>query len=157
MSEVQPKQLPKPIDWDELYPGRFVKAADLKGKQVTLTIAAVNLEELVGDKGKQVKGTLAFERAEKLLALNKTNGLCLKAMFGSKVQQWVGKRVTLFPTKVRGASGEEEDAIRVHGSPDIPADLPVQIELPRKRPFQMIMHRVTSASANPPIQHGNQQ
>ena len=39
------KTLPKPVDWDELYPGRFLKAGEFKGKKPTLTIAAVNIEE----------------------------------------------------------------------------------------------------------------
>jgi hypothetical protein len=133
----QVKTFPKPVDWDELYPGRFLKAADFKGKNVTLKIASVSLEELVGDKGPQIKGVMTFEKTEKALALNKTNGICLKAMFGKKVQEWVGKRVTLFPTVWNG-----DDAIRVFGSPEIGEDLEVVIALPRKRPFNMTMHKV---------------
>ena len=133
----QPKVLPKPVDWDELYPGRFIKAADLKGKNVTLKIADIDLEELIGDKGKQVKGVISFEKTEKKLALNKTNGICLKAMFGKKVQEWIGRRVTLFPTR-----HGDDDAIRIYGSPEIAADIPVTVALPRKRPFEMTMHKV---------------
>jgi len=67
----------------------------------------------------------------------KTNGLCLKAMFGDRLQNWVGKRVTLFPGEWNG-----EPCIRVWGSPDIPADISVDIRLPRRKPFRMTMHRV---------------
>lgn len=133
----KPKVLPKPVDWDELYPGRFIKAVDLKGQNVTLRISAVDREELEGDKGKQVKGVISFDKTEKKLALNKTNGICLKAMFGKKVQDWVGRRITLFPTRYA-----DEDAIRIYGSPEIPADLVVTVALPRKRPFDMTMHKV---------------
>lgn len=133
----QTKTFPAPVDWDELYPGRFLKAADLKGKKVTLKISGVRLEELIGDKGPQIKGLISFERTDKQLALNKTNGICLKDMFGKKVQEWIGKRVTLFPT-----THNEDDCIRVWGSPDIKADKSVAISLPRKRPFQMTMHRM---------------
>lgn len=114
---MEPTVLPKPVDWDELYPGRFLKAGELKGKNVTLRIASVDLEKLVGDKGEQIKGVLTFEKTDKHLALNKTNGICLKEMFGKKVQEWVGKRVTLFPSQWNG-----EDCIRIFGSPDIAAD-----------------------------------
>lgn len=127
----------KPVDWDELYPGRFIKAADLKGKNVTLTIASVDLEELEGDKGKQVKGVVGFEKTEKQLALNKTNGICLKEMFGKKVQGWVGKRVTLMPSMWNG-----DDCIRIYGSPDIGEDKEIVVQLPRKRPQPMTMHKV---------------
>lgn len=133
----QAKVFPKPVDWDELYPGRFIKASDLKGKNVTLKIAEVNLEELVGDKGAQIKGVVAFEKTEKQLALNKTNGICLREMFGKKVQEWVGKRVTLFPTQWNG-----DDAIRIYGSPDIAEEKELTVQLPRKRPFKMTMHKV---------------
>lgn len=133
---AQPKTLPAPVDWDDLYPGRFLKAADLKGKQVTLRIATVSIEELVGDKGPQIKGVIGFERTEKQWALNKTNGICLKEMFGKKVQEWVGRRVTLFPSQWDG-----EDCLRVWGSPELTSDKQVTISLPRKRPFQMTMHK----------------
>lgn len=142
MSQQQ-KVLPKPVDWDELYPGRFIKATEFKGKQVTLRITAVHIEELVGDKGPQIKGIISFDKTDKKWAINRTNGVCVKAMFGPKVQQWVGKRVTLFP-----AIHDGEPAIRVWGSPDIDNDFEVLVTLPRKRPFNMTMHK-TGAAARP--------
>lgn len=141
MEEMQ-KVLPKPVDWDELYPGRFIKAADLKGKNVTLKIASVSIEELIGDKGPKIKGIIAFEKTDKHLALNRTNGICLKAMFGKKVQEWVGHRVTLFPSEWNG-----EDCIRIYGSPDIAADMVASIALPRRRPYDMTMHKVPEVGA----------
>lgn len=143
----QPKALPVPVDWDELYPGRFIKATEFKGKQVTLRIASIRIEELIGDKGPQIKGVISFERTEKQWALNKTNGICIKAMFGGKVQQWVGKRVTLFPSVHDG-----EPCIRVWGSPDIDRDFVALVQLPRKKPFNMTMHKTGTkpvAAANP--------
>lgn len=131
------KIIPQPVDWDELYPGRFIKAGEFKGKKPTLTIAAVELEELIGDKGAQIKGVIKFRETEKAWALNKTNGICLKELFGRKVQEWVGKHVTLFAGNWNG-----EEAIRVWGSPELAADKDVQIQLPRKRPFAMTLHKV---------------
>jgi len=140
MANNQTKVFPKPVDWDDLYPGRFLKAADLKGKKVTLKIADVNLEELVGDKGPQVKGVIAFEKTEKQIALNKTNGICLKEMFGKKVQEWIGRRITLFAGNWNG-----EECLRIWGSPDIPEEREITVSLPRKRPFAMTMHKVEVA------------
>lgn len=128
---------PKPVDWDELYEGRFIKAADLKGKNVTLTIASVDLETLEGDKGPQKKGVVTFEGTEKMLALNKTNGICLKEMFGKKLAAWIGKRVTLMPSSWNG-----DDCIRIYGSPDIAEEREITVTLPRKRPIPMTMHKV---------------
>lgn len=127
----------KPVDFDELYPGRFIKAGELKGKQVTLTIADVDIDELEGDKGKQMKGIISFKETQKQLVLNKTNGLCIRAMFGRKLFDWAGKRLTIFPGK-----WGQDDAIRIWGSPDIALDAEVIVTLPRKKPFPMTMHKV---------------
>jgi hypothetical protein len=144
--DAKKKSFPKPVDWDELYPGRFLHAADLKGKKVTVRISDVNLEELVGDKGPQVKGLLTFEGKDKQFALNKTNGILIKAMFGRKIADWMGKRITLFEDTWDG-----EPCLRVWGSPDIEADLEVTVALPRKRPFTRTMRKVGAPAAVRPI------
>lgn len=143
MAEQQ-KVFAKPVDWDELYPGRFIKAGEFKGKKPTLTITEVKIDELIGDKGPQIKGVIAFKETEKQWALNKTNGICLKDMFGRKVQEWVGKRVTLF-----AGTWDGEECIRVWGSPELTEDKEVQVALPRKRPFKMTMHAVTPSGPRP--------
>ena len=129
--------LKKPVDFDELYPGRFLKAGELQGKRVTLTIASVDLDELEGDQGKKIKGVISFRETPKQVALNKTNGICLRAMFGRKLADWEGKRVTLFTGNWNG-----EECIRVWGSPDIGKDEEVTVQLPRKKPMKMTMHKV---------------
>ena len=125
----------KVTDWDELYPGRFFKAGTLGESKRTLTITAVDLEELEGDQGKKQKGVLSFKEDKQQLPLNKTNGICLREMFGRQVQTWVGKRFTVFVTDWKG-----DPTIRVWGSPDIEADMEITISLPRKKPFKMTMH-----------------
>ncbi len=148
---AQEKVFQKPVDWDELYPGRFIKASEFKGKPVTLRISDVAIEELIGDKGPQIKGIISFDKTEKKWAINRTNGVCVKAMFGPKVQAWVGKRITLFP-----ALHDGEPCIRVWGSPDIAEDQDVLVTLPRKRPFVMTMHKTakgaTTATKGAPVQ-----
>lgn len=135
-----------PVDFDELYPGRFLKAGTLRGKKVTLEIASVETEPLPDDRGKdRVRGVVSFRGKQMQLVLNKTNGLCLKAMFGRKVQDWVGKRITLFPTTY-GA----DECIRIWGSPELSENMTVEIALPRKKPFQMTMH----AAGREPGQEG---
>lgn len=126
----------KPVDWDELYPARFLKAGELKGKRVTLTIADVDTDMLVSDDGKEkIKGFLTFKESPKQVVLNKTNGLCLRTMFGRKLSEWLGKRIILFPDKWNG-----EDCIRIWGSPDITEPLDAEVKLPRRKPFMMRMH-----------------
>lgn len=132
----------KPVDWNELFPGRFLKAGDLQGKKVTLTISDVDTEELEGDSGKKTKGILSFRETQRQLALPKTNGICLREMFGRKVADWIGKRITLFEDVWNG-----EPCIRIWGSPDIESDMVVTIALPRRKPFPMTMHKVEKAAA----------
>jgi len=132
----EPARHPKPTSYDELYPGRFIKAADLKGKKVTLTLADVELEDLEGDDGKKTKCIISFERTPKKLVACKTNGICLKQMFGKEIANWIGKRVTIFEDV-----WNSEPCIRVWGSPDLEAPLDVMITLPRRRPFKKTLHK----------------
>lgn len=132
-------------DYDELFPGRFLKAVEFQGREVTLVISAVDLEEMPDKKGNKVnkdgervkvKPLVTFAKpngqpVEKQLVLNRTNAECLKGMFGRKVAQWVGKRVTLYPVTVE-AFGEEKPAIRVRGSPDVAQDMTIELQLGQK-------------------------
>lgn len=133
-----PKQYAKPVDYDQLYPGRFIKAGELLGKKVTLTISDVELEGLVGDDGKEkAKCVISFKETEKKLVACKTNGLCIKEMFGKTLANWNGKRITLFEDTWNG-----EPCTRIWGSPDIAEDFDVVIALPRRRPFNKTMHKI---------------
>jgi hypothetical protein len=78
------REFAKPVDFDQLYPGRFLKSGELLGKKVTVTIADVAIDELEGEKGKKVQGIIFLTGTDKQIVLNKTNGLCLKGMFGRK-------------------------------------------------------------------------
>lgn len=136
--QEEPRKLKKPSVYDELYPGRFIKAGELKEKKVTLTISDVDIEELQGDDGKKVKCIVAFRETEKKLVTCKTNGFSIKSMFGAKLSDWVGKRITIYPDVWNG-----EPCIRIWGSPDIDRDIEITVSLPRRRPFQKTMHRVS--------------
>jgi predicted YcjX-like family ATPase len=135
------------VDYDELYPGRFIKAGDLKGRDVNLTITKVRADELEGTKGKQIKGVLTFKETKKEIVLNRTNGECIKAMFGRKLADWVGKRVTFYPAKIE--SEVADLAIRVRGSPDLAADLTFTLALARKRPRDLVLKKTATGKAAP--------
>jgi len=126
----------KPVDWDDLYPGRFVKAGELGAGSPMVTIADVELEDLEGDDGVKTRGVVAFRETPKKLVLNKTNGICLREMFGRTLADWVGKRVLLYAATWNG-----EPAIRIWGSPDIEADRVVEIKLPRRKASRMTLHK----------------
>lgn len=139
-------RFPKPVDFDQLYPGRFLKSGELLGKKVTVEIADVSIDELENEKGKKVQGILYLRGKAKQIVLNKTNGLCLKAMFGRKLGDWIGKRIVIFQGTTKFGS-DTVDCIRIWGSPDIQKDLSVTINLPRKRPFEMTMHKTSAGKS----------
>lgn len=144
MMKEEVKKHPRPTVYDQLYPGRFIKAAELLGKKVTLTIEDIQLEDLEGDDGTKTKCIISFKGAQKKLVACKTNGLCIKEMFGKELANWVGKRITIFEDEWNG-----EPCIRVWGSPDIPAELEVVVALPRRRPFKKVMHKVEKRDREP--------
>lgn len=125
----------KIVDYDQLFPGRFMKAGEFQGRDVTLTIDGIEIEELPQDKGgDKPRGILAFRETKKKLVLNRTNGECIKGMFGRNPQEWIGKKVTFYPAEWNG-----EPAIRVKGSPELADAMDVEVKLPKRRPIMMKM------------------
>lgn len=128
----------RPTSYDELFPGRFLKAGLFKGRDVTLTIADVVIDELEGEKGVEKRAVVGFNETPLALVLNRSNGESLKAMFGKNVREWVGKRVTFFPTQTN-LGREKVDAIRVRGSPDIARDVSFELRLPKRKAQQVTL------------------
>ena len=123
------------MDFDQLFPGRFIKAGELNGKDVTLTIDAIRLEDLPSDKGgEKTRGVIAFKQTKKEWVLNRTNAECLKGMWGRDTDNWIGKRVTIYPAEWNG-----EPCIRVKGSPDLEKPVDVEVKLPKRKPVIMKM------------------
>ncbi len=124
-----------PTSWDELYVGRFLKAGLLKDKVRTLTIKSVFIETMPNEKDNSEKdrGIMTFEETPLHLALNRTNGESLKALFGKKVQQWVGHKVSLGPEMTKFGKLDVE-AIRVVGSPEITSPIEIEIRMPKRKP-----------------------
>ena len=141
------------MDYQLMFPGRFLKSVEFQGKDVTLTIARVELETLEGQKGKETKGIVHFQETQKQWVINRTNAECLKGMFGRKTEGWINKRITLFPEEYHDhTGGDQTTAIRVRGSPDISGPVSVVITLSRKKPFTKVMQRTGPRAAGKPNQ-----
>ena len=98
----------------------YLYAYDLQGRDVTVTIARVVGGTLTGTGGKSSKKPiLFFQGAKKGLALNITNAKTIASMYGNsfKTEDWIGKRVTLYPART-SFGGTEMDCIRIR--PTIP-------------------------------------
>lgn len=114
------------MDFRLLFPSKYLAAHDLRGKDVTLTIRRVIVEELETDRGKKKKPVVYFEETktkaeetgteEKRLVLNVTNAKSIAKMHGNEIEGWAGKRITFFPTQAE-AFGEMKDCLRIR--PDV--------------------------------------
>lgn len=104
-----------------MYDSDYLYAWDLGGKDVSVTIERVEAGTLTGQQGRKTrKPVVYFRGAQKGLALNKTNGKTIAAMYGTDTAQWPGKAVTLYPTRTT-MGGEEVDCVRIRPTPPKPA------------------------------------
>ena len=99
---------------NEVFPSKYLKADDLKGKACVATIESAPYEPLKGLDGNETKKiVLNFKNAEKTLPLNVTNfdAVC-DATGGSDTKDWPGQRIELYPTRTT-MGGKAVDCIRI--------------------------------------------
>lgn len=123
------------ITFDDLYPGRFLKAGNVPNGKATYTITAVIRDQIEGEKGVEDKVVMSFEEIAMQLVLPKVNAVAIRAMFGSNVQDWIGKRLTLYTTTeiMPFPKRRDDPCIRVFGSPDIREEVSCEWTPPKRR------------------------
>lgn len=90
------------LDGKLLFPRDYVSAEEFKGKDVTLTIAGIALEDLqLRAGGKKRKPVLSFRETRKKLVLNVTNAESIARIHGVRAEEWLGKPITLYPTQAQ--------------------------------------------------------
>jgi hypothetical protein len=97
------------------FPSKYLKAADLHGKQATVVISHVTMET-IGDDERPI---LYFSGKEKGLVLNKTNANTIANVFGDDTEDWRGGEIILFDTIV-DFQGKSMPAIRCRVPPRKP-------------------------------------
>lgn len=128
-------------DYRSLYDRDWLGAWDLQGRDVTVTIVRVVGAELTGQGGrKSRKPGVYFDGKDRGLALNKTNGRLIAGMYGPDTREWIGKRITLYPTTTTFGS-DTVDCIRVR--PQVPQQRGRQQRAPTAEPPE------PSATAHP--------
>ncbi len=96
----------------QMFPSKWLAAADLDEQDRTFTVADVT-EELIGQGEEQdLKWVVHFREVDKGLVLNKTNATTITSALGDDTDEWIGRRVVLYPTEV-SFSGKMVSAIRV--------------------------------------------
>ena len=129
------------MNYKLLNPSKYVSAIDFQGRDVTVTIKAVRLEELEDESGgKKAKGIVSLIGTKKEWVMNVTNAEALKQMFGPDTDGWIGKRATLFPAPHTDQRTKEKGVcIRVRGSPDITKPITYMLKLKMKKPQQVTL------------------
>lgn len=96
----------------EAFPSNFLKADDLQGKDIIVTIQEVTLEELGKGNEKEQKLIIAFKGKDKKLVCNKTNAKTIAKIHGDDTDDWIGKSIIIGPREVE-FQGDQVWAIRV--------------------------------------------
>jgi hypothetical protein len=78
------------------FPSKYLKAINSKVKQVNVIMSHVTMGT-IGDDARPVS---YFQRKEKGLVLNKTNGNAIGNGFGDDTEEWRGSEIALFETMV---------------------------------------------------------
>jgi hypothetical protein len=118
---------------DQLFPSKYLKAADLNGKPIELEIRDAPTETLKNPDGvEQEKCVLYFTKGKKGLVLNLTNfDAVAEIAGGDDTDLWPGLRIEVYPTKTE-LRGKSVDCIRI------------------RRPQQAILSVPPAAKAPPP-------
>lgn len=97
-----------------LFPSKYLSADDLRGKDHVVVIDAISPRDELQRQGgkKEYKPVIRFKGRNKALVLNKTNARTIAKLYGNEVTAWIGKAITLYPTRVQ-FGGSDVDAIRV--------------------------------------------
>ena len=80
----------------EEFPSKYLKAADLQGREIRLTMANVEREKI----GDDFKPVLYFKGKEKGVVLNKTNAGTISDAYGDDSDDWYDQPLILFSVMV---------------------------------------------------------
>jgi len=91
----------------EEFPSKYLKAADLQGREVRVTMANVEREKI----GDDTKPVLYFKGKDKGVVLNKTNAGTISDAYGDDTEDWYDQPLILFSVMV-DFQGKVAPAIR---------------------------------------------
>ena len=100
------------MDINAAFPSNWLKAPDLGGREVTVTMDSVRLETVGQGTDAKELPVLSFQGQSKSLILNKTNARSISQLYGTETTGWAGRAITLFPTTTQYGA-EVKDCIRI--------------------------------------------
>ncbi len=86
------------MDFRNLFPSKYLTAADLEGAERVLTIRTITPVEEVGQ-SKDKRPVAYFDGTTKGMVLNKTNAKRIAKLYGNDVSAWVGRQITIYPSE----------------------------------------------------------
>ncbi len=123
----------------EFFDTPYIGVWDLGGRDRVATITKVTSGAVGGQQGKkEAKKAIVHTREfDKPFCCNVTNATTIAGMYGADTREWVGKRITLFPTTTEFAR-KTVDCIRVRptiprGEPEHVGSRPVDREVREKQ------------------------
>lgn len=105
------------------FPSKYVKAADLNGREVQCIISHVKIEDVGGEEDKPV---LYFKEKSKGVVLNRTNATAIAMKYGDDTDDWNDKPILVYPDTTM-FQGKMVDCIRMR-VPALPAS--PEVDLP---------------------------
>jgi hypothetical protein len=97
----------------DVFPSKYIKAEDLQGRDITLTIRECKIEKLDQDQ----KLVLYFLNKDKGMVCNRTNADRIALIHGGDTDGWIGKQIVIGPELTNNLQGKAVMAIRVKGLP----------------------------------------
>ena len=99
---------------NDAFPSNYVKAEDVEGQEISVTIAKLTIESMKSKSGnEEQKPVLHFSDYPKQMVLNATNWKRIAQILGNDDSDfWTGKKITLV-TEIVDSFGEMKPAVRV--------------------------------------------
>ena len=96
---------------NDAFPSKYLKASDLQGHNISVTIGNVVTEDI--GKGDE-KLIIYFQGHKKGMVLNKTNANNIGILYGPETEDWVGQPIIIFEAMV-DFQGKTVPALRIRG------------------------------------------
>lgn len=102
---------------NERFPSNYLRAANLNGRDLVVTIDRIEDDEFENDGKKQIKPVIYFrEEGVKPMVCNRTNYELIAGIYGEDDNAWPGMQICLYTTMV-AFKGQVKEAIRVKRPP----------------------------------------
>lgn len=128
----------------EEFPSTYLKASDLGGREIRVTMANVEREKI----GTDTKLILYFKGKEKGLVLNKTNAYAIGDGYGEDTQDWYDQPLILFSIKTE-YQGKIVDGLRCR----VPTAKDNREAAPPRRAVGGVSDNMDRISSGPPAGH----